>query len=79
MSMQYHPLATQRIEDIVRFERAAAQVFADLGIGPRYVLWTVERAAKAQGVEVERVIEGLVAVFRRHGAPGSEPAGRQAT
>lgn len=65
MALHSHPLARQRIADVVRLDAATAQVFAELGIGPRYLFWTIEEAARAQGVEIESVIRAVVGKFGR--------------
>jgi hypothetical protein len=66
-----HPLASQRIADIVRFDATTAQVFADLGIGPRYLFWTVKAAANAQGVDVEAVVRAVLQKFSRRRVAGA--------
>ena len=65
MTLRSHPLAGQRISDVVRFDAAPVHVFADLGIGPRYLNWTIEAAARAQGVDLESIIRALIAKFGR--------------
>lgn len=65
MALRSHPLAAQRVGDIVRFDMATAQVLADNGIGPRYMAWTLESAVRASGADLEAVIRSLVKRFAR--------------
>ncbi len=74
MTLHAHPLATQRIADVVRFDAVTAHVFADLGIGPRYTSWTVAAAARAEGVNIDRLVRSLIAALGRKRAPGNDPA-----
>lgn len=42
-------LVTQRIIDVVRARPSAVMSLADLGIGPRYLYWTLESASRDLG------------------------------
>lgn len=69
MSFEGHPLAAQRIADIVRLDLATAQTLADLGIGPRYLYWTLRDAAHERGADLEEVIRAIHEGFGRRRAP----------
>lgn len=66
MTSPAHSFATLLIGDVVRSDVAAAQVFADLGIGPRYLFWTLEAAAKAQGISIDTLMNALRDILSRN-------------
>ena len=47
--MNARELVTQRIIDVVRARPSAVMSLADLGIGPRYLYWTLESASRDLG------------------------------
>ena len=65
MSLATHPLAEQRIADIVRLDSGTAVIFADAGIGPRFLFHTVASAAREQGVDLNAVVTRLVRRMRQ--------------
>lgn len=65
VALRSHPLANQRVGDIVRFDMATAQVFADNGISPRFMAWTLESAVRESGADLDVVIRGLIHRFSR--------------
>ena len=73
MSLAKHPLAHQRIADIVRLDTGTAVIFADAGIGPRFLFHTVAAAAREQGADLEAVVGMLVRRFRQPGPCAALP------
>jgi hypothetical protein len=71
MSLATHPLAGQRIADIVRLDTGTAAVFADAGIGPRFLFHTVASAAREQGVDLNTIVAGLLNRFRQAVPPAT--------
>lgn len=65
VALSAHPLAQQRIGDLVRLNVGTAQVFADAGIGPIYITHTVAAAARATGADLEHLVGTLVQRLRR--------------
>lgn len=65
MTLATHPLAEQRIADIVRLDSGTAVIFADAGIGPRFLFHTVAAAAREQGVDLTVVVATLVRRLRQ--------------
>lgn len=68
MSLATHPLAEQRIADIVRLDTGTAVIFADAGIGPRFLFHTVAAAAREQGADLDAVVTKLLGRFRQAAA-----------
>ena len=58
--MNARELVTQRIIDVVRTRPAAMVSLADLGIGPRYLYWTLESACRDLGINLDRVVSRLM-------------------
>ncbi len=65
MSLATHPLAEQRIADIVRLDSSMVTIFADAGIGPRFLFHTVAAAAREQGADLEAIVQNLLQRFRQ--------------
>jgi hypothetical protein len=65
MSLATHPLAEQRIADIVRLDSSVITVFADAGIGPRFLFHTVAAAAREQGADLDTILQNLLRGLRR--------------
>lgn len=59
--MTARELVNQRIIDVVRARPVAMVALADLGIGPRYLYWTVESACRDLEINVDRVVSRLMA------------------
>ena len=69
--MSPRSLATRQIIDLVRIDQRIITVFADLGISPRYLYWTVENAAADAGVSLDALSARLAASLpkQRFAAP----------
>lgn len=65
MALGSHPLASQSVGDIVRFDRTTVQILADHGIGPAFVGSSLESAVRAAGADLDSVVRALIARFAR--------------
>jgi hypothetical protein len=52
-------LGSQRVIDLVRSDVRVVTAFADLGISPRYLYWTVASAAADAGANLDRLAARL--------------------
>lgn len=56
-------ILTQSVVDLVRMNPRSIQALADLGIGPRYLYWSIEASARDLGINTDRVAARLRAVL----------------
>jgi len=70
-------ILARTVGEIARANPRAILALADLGIGPRYLFWSLEAAARDLGINVDKVVARLSAALldepRPHGEPVSAP------
>jgi hypothetical protein len=57
--MTARELVATRVADLVKCEPRVIMQLADLGIGPRYLDWTIASACAELGVNVDRAVSRL--------------------
>jgi hypothetical protein len=61
--MNSEPFLAQTIAELVRRDSRVVLALADVGIGPRYLHWSVEASARDLGINLDRVAARLRLVF----------------
>jgi hypothetical protein len=56
-------LREARVIDLVRVQPAVILEFANLGISPRYLEWTLADASRDLGINLDRVVSRVRSVF----------------
>lgn len=52
-------ILTRTVREVVQMNPRSVLAFADLGIGPRYLYWSIEASARDLGINLDRVAARL--------------------